>query len=343
VAAVARRLGVVVAALALGACGGSASRSSSSQSSETSSSSSTTAAAAPAPAVDELAAAQHPVASQFPSASGKSLQQLAKLATSNAALGAANGTFTPGFGRLAFALTNNQQRFVYAPTAVYIASTPTSPVRGPFLAPADPMGVQPQYRSKQNAAPGGLQAIYAANLPAPQAKTYDILSLTKTSKGLIGATGEIAVASHSPIPDVGQRPPAIATDTLGTVHGNVSLLTTRLPAESMHSVSFNQVLGKQPIVLLFSTPELCHSRICGPVTDVAVQLQHEFGNRITFIHQEVYADNQPTQGLRQQMAAFHLETEPWVFTINRQGIIAARLEGAFGLNELRQAIQAALR
>jgi hypothetical protein len=103
------------------------------------------------------------------------------------------------------------------------------------------------------------------------------------------------------------------------------------------------VLGKQPVLLVFSTPELCTSRICGPVTDVAVQLQHEFSSRITFIHQEVYADNQPSHGLRAQMKAFHLQTEPWVFAINRRGIVAARLEGAFGLNELRQAIQAALR
>ena len=46
--------------------------------------------------------------------------------------------------------------------------------------------------------------------------------------------------------------------------------------------------------------------------------------------------------MRPQLKAFHLETEPWVFAINRRGVVAARLEGAFGLNELRQAIQAAL-
>ena len=79
------------------------------------------------------------------------------------------------------------------------------------------------------------------------------------------------------------------------------------------------------------------------MTDVAVQLQHQFGNRIVFIHQEVYVNNNPSKGLRPQMQAFHLQTEPWVFTINRQGVIAARLEGAFGLNELRQAINAALK
>jgi hypothetical protein len=219
VARLSRRLGVVVAALALGACGSSATHSSSSPSDAAASSGSTTTAAGPAPAVDELAAAQHPVASQFPSASGKTLRQLANVAASTASLGAANGTFTPGFRRFAFALTNTDNRFIYAPTAVYIAPTPTAPARGPFLAPADPMTVLPQYRSKQNSAPGGLQAIYSTDLPAPKAQTYDVLSLTKTSNGVIGATGEIAVAKHWPIPDVGQRPPVISTDTLSTANG----------------------------------------------------------------------------------------------------------------------------
>ena len=72
------------------------------------------------------------------------------------------------------------------------------------------------------------------------------------------------------------------------------MLTTRRPPEQMHSVSLNQVLGKRPIALLFSTPQFCVSRVCGPVTDVTVDLQHQFGNRVTFIHEEVYAA-QPAQ------------------------------------------------
>jgi len=108
-------------------------------------------------------------------------------------------------------------------------------------------------------------------------------------------------------------------------------------------MSFSQALGKRPIALLFSTPALCTSRVCGPVTDITVELQHEFAGRITFIHQEIFVENQPPKGLRSQMRAFHLETEPWLFTINRQGVIAARLEGAFGTTELAQALRAALR
>jgi hypothetical protein len=72
-------------------------------------------------------------------------------------------------------------------------------------------------------------------------------------------------------------------------------------------------------------------------------MKQEFGDRMTFIHQEVYRDNQVNKGLRAPLEAFHLQTEPWLFTIDRDGRIAARLEGSFGVKEFRQAVQAALR
>jgi hypothetical protein len=111
----------------------------------------------------------------------------------------------------------------------------------------------------------------------------------------------------------------------------------------MAAVTLKQVLGKRPVALLFSTPQLCTSRVCGPVTDVTVAEQRAFQSRIAFIHQEVYVDNDPTKGLRPQLKAFHLRTEPWLFAINRHGVIVARLEGAFGTTELRAALRAALR
>ena len=342
---------VACAATALAACGSSANHSSSSNASGTATqtpgtqTSSTTTSSAPVlpPAVAELPAAERPQANQFPAARGRTPEQLGALVKSSAQLGAATGTFTPGARRLAFGLTASSGAFIYAPTAIYIAGAPNQPAMGPFLAPADPMGVAPQYRSQQNSGPGGIQAIYATHVPLAHPGTYTILALTRTANGLIGSPGEIAVAPSSLIPNVGQRPPAIATDTAATVHGDTALLTTRVPPESMHAVSLNQVLGKRPVALLFSTPQFCISRICGPVTDIAVQLQHQYGGRVAFIHQEVYVNNQPSKGLRPQLKAFHLETEPWLFIINRHGVIVARLEGAFGVNEVAQALQAALR
>lgn len=295
------------------------------------------------PAVDRLAAAGRPVPSGFPSANGRTLQQLANLSKTTDQLGTATGTFTPGNRRFAFALNTSAGSFVYAPTALYIGAKANSPALGPFLASADPTTVAAPFRSKQNSGPGGIKAIYAAQLPLPHKGTYTVLALTQGPHGLIGAPGEITVAASSPIPDVGQRPPNVATDTLASEHGNVSLLDTRVPHDDMHAVSFSQVLGKKPVALLFSTPQLCISRVCGPVTDIAVQLEKQYRDRVTFIHEEVYAGNRPNQGLRPSLQAFHLRTEPWLFTVNRNGVIAARLEGAFGVNAFRQAVKAALR
>jgi hypothetical protein len=244
--------------------------------------------------------------------------------------------------RYAFGLSDSANAFVYAPSAVYIASSPNAPAIGPFLAPADPLAVEPRYRSDQSD-PDAVKAVYDARLPVARPGVYAVLVLTRTRQGLIASSSELAVAPSLPIPGVGQRPPAIATDTPDSVHGDVKLLTTRIPPDDMHAVSFDQVLGNRPIALLFSTPALCVSRVCGPVTDIMVQLEHEFGGRVVFIHEEVYVGNDPTKGLRPQMRAFHLETEPWLFTINARGLIAARLNGAFGVHEARAALEAALR
>jgi hypothetical protein len=339
------KLALIAPACLLGACGASSSHTSSSASTTSPAQppASTTPAGPPA-APAALAAAEHPATGQFPSARGRTLQQLAARVRPGAQLGAATGSFTPGpRRRFAFALNTSAGAFEYAPTAIYLARTPNSPAQGPYLAPADPLGVPPADRSAQNTGPGGIQAIYAAQVPLPRPGTELVLALTRTASGLTGAQGEIAIAARSPIPDVGQAAPNVATDTLASVKGRRSLLTTRQPPESMASPSLPQVLGRHPVALLFSTPQLCISRVCGPVTDIAVYLQHRFGSRITFIHQEIYVNNQPSKGLRPQLKAYGLQTEPWLFTIDRHGRIAARLEGSFGVHAFTAALQAALR
>ncbi|MGZ4238422.1 MAG: hypothetical protein ACXVWT_20335 [Solirubrobacteraceae bacterium] len=339
-------LAAVGLSIAVAGCG-SSSKSSSTSSKTTSTTSQSSAAQrsksnATSTAFSNLPGAEHPLAQGFPPTHGRSLQEMAALVKGEVQFGAATGSFTPGTRRVAFALNTSSGAFVYAPTVVYIAKTPSSPAKGPFLAPADPMLVAPKYRSEQNAGPGGIQAIYSANVPLPHAGTYDVLTMTELPTGLVGGTGEVAVAKSSPIPDVGQKPPAIATDTLSSVHGDAALLTTRAPAEQMHSVSLNQVLGKHPVALLFSTPQLCISKVCGPVTDIAVSLQRQFGNRISFIHQEVYVDNNPSKGLRPPLQRFHLPSEPWLFTVRKDGTIAARLEGSIGIRAFEGAVKAAL-
>jgi hypothetical protein len=227
---------------------------------------------------------------------------------------------------------------------LYVARTPTSPAAGPFAAPIDSMIVPPQFRSKNAAAgPGTIEAIYSAHVPLPKAGNYFALALTRVGGKLVGASSPFIVKRSSAIPDVGQTAPAIQTLTPASAGGDLKKITTRIPAEHMNSVSFKDVVGKKPVVLMFSTPALCQSRTCGPVTDIGVYMQKLYGSKLAFIHQEVYADNNVSKGLRPQLTAFHLQTEPWLFTFNKQGRVAARVEGPLGVNEFKRAIRAALR
>jgi hypothetical protein len=102
------------------------------------------------------------------------------------------------------------------------------------------------------------------------------------------------------------------------------------------------VLGKEPVVLLFATPQFCQSRVCGPVVDVAEQVKEEYGDRAEFIHMEIFNENDPNKGVRKQVGAFHLPSEPWLFVIDEDGRISDAVEGAFGPKLLTRAVERAV-
>lgn len=283
-------------------------------------------------------------AADFPAPQGRTLEQLAGTIQPGAQAALASSVFVPGENRLAFGLLDAENAFLYGPSAVYVAPTPNERARGPFPAPIDSMAPEEPYLSETTGTdPASAKAVYEADVPLPQPGRYAVLVITQQGGGLARATTKLTVKSSSPIPAVGERPPAIDTPTVESVGGKIEKIETRVPPDDMHEVSFEDVLGKRPVALLFATPALCISRTCGPVTDLAVQLQDTYGEQMTFIHNEVYAGNDPSKGLRPQLRAFHLRTEPWLFTFDREGRVAARLEGAFGINAFRRAVEAALR
>jgi len=293
----------------------------------------------------QLAEASTATAADFPAAGGRTLQAIADTVSAGPQIGFATSVFTPGTDRVAFGVVDQANNFIYGKTAVYIARDPTKKALGPFPAPADTLVTKPAFRS-QNAAveSSPIAQIYAAKVRFPRSGNYAVLAVTKQGSKLVGAPAQVRVKADRTIPSVGDRPPAVDTDTVASASGNLAAIDTRRPfARELHEVSFKDVLGKKPVALLFATPQLCQSRVCGPVVDIALQLKQKYGDRMAFIHEEVYVDNQPSKGLRPQLKAFHLRTEPWLFAINRQGEIVARLEGAFGTTELNQALEAALR
>jgi len=287
--------------------------------------------------------AKQPKLADFPKPNGRSLKQLAATIPDGPHASQATSVFLPGKQRLAFGLIDNSRKFVYGETAIYLAPTFNGKARGPYLSPLDSIVPAGPYLSSSTAADkSSIKAIYSADIPLKTSGPMAALIVNRRGKRTQRSLLGFKVLKSSPIPNVGDRPPRIDTPTRASVGGDIASIDTRVPPDSMHDVSFRDVIGKKPVALLFATPQLCQSRVCGPVTDLAEQLKARFGKRMTFIHQEVFRNNTLSDGLRPQLKAFHLQTEPWLFTFDRQGRVAARLEGSFGLHAMAEAIKAAL-
>lgn len=279
----------------------------------------------------------------FPDPRGRSLQQLAgELRAID--IGLATSVYAPGANRLAFGMIDKARSFVYGPTVVYLARKPNAGrVLGPFAAPADPLVVDPPYRSQGAAlADSTLAAIYDAEIELRDPGRWYVLAVTEAQGKRFGAATQIQATRDEPIPGTGERAPHVDTDTLTSAGGDIEAIDTRVPADDMHSANLADVLGERPVALLFATPQLCESRVCGPVVDIAAQLESEYGDRMEFIHQEVFVDNEVDKGLRPPLRAFDLRTEPWLFTIDADGRVAARLEGSFGTVGFERAVRHAL-
>jgi hypothetical protein len=288
----------------------------------------------------------HPTEGEFPATNGTiTLTQLAAKTSSGPSLAMASSVFTVGDSRMAFGVIDSQGQPVYGPTAIYVAPGPDAPAEGPYVAPADVLLTDKKFRSKQAAtADDPFVAVYGTVIPFKKHAKYAVLSMTMSGGKLIGAGTSIDVSTKSadPIPQIGQMAPKVHTDTLASAKNDISKIDTRVPPSDMHKVDFASVVGKKPVALLFSTPQLCSSRVCGPVTDIAYQMEAKYGGQMDFIHQEVYVDNNVSKGLRPPLREFHLQSEPWLFIVNQAGRITDRLEGSIGVNEFENAVKTGL-
>jgi hypothetical protein len=285
----------------------------------------------------------------FPKAAGKTIAQLSRqYGSGGPVLAPSVSQLEPGTNRFGFGLFDRARaQITDVPVALYVAPVGGGPARGPFLARYQSLKVEPQFQSRTVASdPDAARSVYVADLKFGKPGDYQLLGLARYDDRLVAAStagGAVRVARKGGVPDVGDRAPQIHTLTKTDVGGDLKKIDTRDPPDDMHDVDFADVLGKKPVVLVFATPLLCQSRVCGPVVDIAEQVKSKRGKDAVFIHQEIYTDNEVDKGYRPQVLAWHLPTEPWLFTIDRRGVIRARIEGAFSVSELNKAIDAAVR
>jgi hypothetical protein len=149
------------------------------------------------------------------------------------------------------------------------------------------------------------------------------------------------VSSNDPVPGLGDPAPAVATRTLAD-HSLEEISSDDDPDPRFYQTSLDAALGTgKPTVVVFATPAFCVSQTCGPMLDQVKALAPAHPDT-NFLHVEIYEnlDAASTDDLEivPAVTAWGLPSEPWVFVVDPDGVVAARFEGAMLPGELEAAL-----
>lgn len=194
--------------------------------------------------------------------------------------------------------------------------------------------------------------VYVADVSPPTSGEYGVEFTTTPAGGaaeVIRTTMEVQPSSD--VISVGDKAPASNTPTLDQVGGDVSKISTDpKPVKAFYETSIAQaVAAKEPFVVAFATPKFCVTQQCGPTLDRLKPIA-ERHPKVTVINVEPYllkdVDGQlqpvldaqgnltPTQATNE----WHLPTEPWVFVVDRDGVVTHSFMLIFSDEELDAAM-----
>ena len=248
----------------------------------------------------------------------------------------AGSDFAAGRNRVTFLLVRDDNSLVRAPLAdVYyqpLAGGPTKKTEARLM----PIGVKASPAEKDD-----VKEIYVATLQLPRTgKQWVVIQ----PRGVRYQGFQILDVKAKPTAvAVGEKAPPSNNPTLATK--SASEITTSRPPDTgllRYSVA-ESVKAKAPFVVTFATPAFCESRTCGPTVDVVEAVRKRFEAKgIRFIHVEIYEDNLPGNGVNRWVKEWKLPTEPWVFVVDRNGVVRDRFEGAISVAELEQSVRSNL-
>jgi len=191
----------------------------------------------------------------------------------------------------------------------------------------------------------GETGVYVAHPTFDEAGSWGV-EVTATIEGKafdpVGAAFTVLDKANSVA--VGAPAPQSDTLTLDEVANVSEIDTSDPPIPEMHTMSIAEaVTSGRPSVIVFATPAFCTSRICGPTKEIVDELFQQFKDQVVFVHVEPYDLKRARdgEGLFPVAAAteWGLQSEPWVFLVDAQGIVAAKFEGVVTLDELRDALR----
>lgn len=116
------------------------------------------------------------------------------------------------------------------------------------------------------------------------------------------------------------------------------------PPNDMHDVKIKDAIAAgRPVMVVFSTPLYCSSRFCGPVNEEVEALREVYKDRVDFVHIEIWRnfdkkELNPTAKEWLQRPDGGL-SEPWVYLVDKGGVIYDRWEGPVARGILEPAVK----
>jgi hypothetical protein len=193
------------------------------------------------------------------------------------------------------------------------------------------------------------RANYIANVDFPEAGVWGAEITTTAGAATEKIRLTFNVAASSPVLRVGDRAPSTKTPTAADAAGITRISTDTKPDPALYRTSADQALAKhEPFVIAFATPRFCQSAQCGPTLDRLKPFVAKYPG-VDFIHVEPYQlelqDGQLQPVLTNNsltptdvVSRWGLLTEPWIFVVDRDGIIRASFELIFSDQELTAAL-----
>lgn len=142
----------------------------------------------------------------------------------------------------------------------------------------------------------------------------------------------------------GQAFPSLITPTLAAPEPMDSICTLFDGPCPFHEHTVADVLADgDPLAFLIATPAFCSTSYCGPVVETLIEASSSFPS-VRPLHLEVYENTDEADGnlsnLRaaSQLAEIGLDFEPSLFLIDRNGIVADRIDNVFDRAELELAL-----
>ncbi len=198
--------------------------------------------------------------------------------------------------------------------------------------------------------PFGGRGIYVSSMRFERAGLYAIeADVPRDSGETARVLIPLEVAEEPGAPDIGDPVPASEHRTLADVDSIEELTTSWEPDPALYHVTIAEVIERaQPLVVIFTSPAFCTTALCGPQVELASELVPDYGDRVAFIHIDLYENPHEIQGDLDRarrsplLDEWNITTDQWTFVADASGQITARFEGFVPRGELEAAIDAAL-